>query len=207
MSFALSGTTAPLRWAAAGRPASGEGVSGDRHVVCGGPRSALIAVIDGLGHGAEAADAAARAAEVVVRAAESPHLASIFHACHDELARTRGAVMSLARASDGRLDWLAVGNVEGLVVRGPLAAGGKRQRLSGAGGVVGHALPSLHPSTLPLHVGDLVVLATDGLRAAALDDVSALATPEGLVRELLLRHADGRDDALVLAARIDGAAT
>lgn len=206
MSAWVTGTAGPLRWAAAGRAANGEIASGDRHVVCATADGALVAVIDGLGHGVEAAEAATRAAELVARCAESADLVHIFRVCHDALARSRGVVMSLAHFRADTLRWLAVGNVEAVVVRGPRAGASRRQRFGGAGGVVGHALPPLHPSLSPTYPGDLVVLATDGLRASALDDVGVLEAPEALARSLLARHADGRDDALVLAARIGGAA-
>ena len=40
-----------LEWGTAGRPISGETESGDQYVVHSWPGGALLAVIDGLGHG------------------------------------------------------------------------------------------------------------------------------------------------------------
>ena len=59
----------PVEWSVATRCRRGEATSGDLAVVTLLPEGALVAGIDGLGHGVEAARAARRAAEVVT---ESP---------------------------------------------------------------------------------------------------------------------------------------
>src|SRR4051812_16934568 len=52
---------APLEWAVAGRALSGQLESGDAGLVVALARGTLLAVIDGLGHGSEAAAAAGSA--------------------------------------------------------------------------------------------------------------------------------------------------
>ncbi len=47
-----------LEWGVAGQPFAGQAVSGDRHLVEPVPNGVLVAVVDGLGHGEEAAQAA-----------------------------------------------------------------------------------------------------------------------------------------------------
>ncbi|MDN2495987.1 stage II sporulation protein M, partial [Nocardia nova] len=60
------GSVGTVEWAVAGRALPGQRVSGDRSVVLdAGDGSVLFAVLDGLGHGAAAADAADRAAQVL----------------------------------------------------------------------------------------------------------------------------------------------
>ena len=44
-----------LEWGVAAQALPGEAISGDRHVMQAFPSGALVAVIDGLGHGEEAA--------------------------------------------------------------------------------------------------------------------------------------------------------
>src|SRR4029077_9723821 len=56
-----------LDWGVAGLPLDGQAESGDRHVVQPFPGGFLLAVIDGLGHGSEAA-MAATTAEFILRA-------------------------------------------------------------------------------------------------------------------------------------------
>jgi hypothetical protein len=200
---ACAGTAGPLRWAIAGSASRGEEVSGDRWVATAADDGALIAVIDGLGHGRQAAAAADEAVRALERAPSSSVLDAML-ACHRALARTRGAVVSIVRVHAGALTWTGVGNVEAVLVRGPNSAL-PRGRLLLAGGVVGHSLPLLRPSGHPVARGDLIVLGTDGLGGDFPEHIDATAPPERVVDRLLARARPGHDDALALAARYDGA--
>jgi serine/threonine protein phosphatase PrpC len=180
-------------------------VSGDQFaVVATEDGGALLAVIDGLGHGPEA-ETAAREAVRVVTSSSSQSALGVLHACHEALGRTRGAVMSIVRVQEAALTWAGVGNVEAVFVPGPQSAG-RRRRLVCAGGVVGYSLPVVREFGGPIARGDLVVLATDGLREDFADHIDVASSPETLVRELIARCRGARDDVLVLAARYDGRA-
>ncbi len=205
MTTAHAGVAGPLRWAVAGLALEGQTVSGDQFVAVATHDGALLAVIDGLGHGPEAATAA-REAVRVVEATASRSAIAVVGACHEALARTRGAVMSIVRVRDGALTWAGVGNVEALLLPGPPSVGCRR-RLVCAGGVVGYSLPALRESGAPIARGDLVVLATDGLRGDFADHIDLASSPEELVRNLVARCRTRRDDVLVLAARYDGGAS
>ena len=86
--------------------------SGDTHVVAPHSDGVLVAGIDGLGHGSEAAHAA-RLARSVLEDDPGADLVELFARCHTRLARSRGVVMSLATfTAGGELVWLGVGNVE-----------------------------------------------------------------------------------------------
>jgi hypothetical protein len=198
-----SGVTGPLRWAAINRPLDGELLSGDRHAIRATPHGASLVVIDGLGHGPEAAHAAAEAARVFESGAFGSVVEAL-RACHAALARTRGAVMSLVEVHGADLSWVGIGNVEAMLVRRPGATPVARARLVLSGGVVGHALSTPRVSCVPIARGDLLVLATDGLTGDVLDHVDALGSPERVVEGLMARCRTGRDDALVFAARYDG---
>jgi len=60
-----------VEWAVGARALEGEPVSGDLHVVTPFPGGVLVAVMDGLGHGTEAAAAAEAAAEILRDHAQS----------------------------------------------------------------------------------------------------------------------------------------
>src|SRR5690348_7110196 len=100
------------------RVMEGESESGDEHLVQCFEDGVLLAVVDGLGHGAEAAEAARLAKETLREHAGESVLALTRH-CHNSLQRTRGAVMSLARfnATDSSMTWMGVGNVDGVLMR------------------------------------------------------------------------------------------
>jgi hypothetical protein len=161
----------------------------------------LVGVIDGLGHGTEAAVAAREAARVLASRAGDP-LEPLVERCHEALRRTRGAVMSLASLdARGSMTWVGVGNVDAILLRGAPGAEPRREALAARGGIVGYRLPALRPSTLPVSPGDLLFLATDGVRSRFAEDLRLQAGPQELADELLARHARGTDDALVLVAR------
>ena len=69
--------------------------------------SALIGALDGLGHGAEAAEAASLGVDVL-RAARAEPLDVLVQRCHRALSGTRGAAMTLVRI-DFRTDTLQLG--------------------------------------------------------------------------------------------------
>jgi negative regulator of sigma-B (phosphoserine phosphatase) len=189
----------------AGAALAGEPVSGDAHVVAGFDDGALVAVVDGLGHGPEAAAASREAARILAeRAAEPLHL--LVQRCHEALRATRGAVMSLASFQrGGSMTWLGVGNVEGILLRGGQAPGRSREAITPRGGVVGYQLPALRPAALAVAPGDTLVLATDGIRSGFVADLEAEQSPQALAESILRGHARGTDDALVVVARYLGA--
>ena len=115
---------APIEWAVAELAQPGQSESGDRHLVLPTPDGGLVAVVDGLGHGAEAASAAKVAVRALERGGDRP-LAQLFRDCHQSLIGTRGAVISAASFSvpDQTMTWLGVGNVEGRLLRAPVSGG------------------------------------------------------------------------------------
>jgi serine phosphatase RsbU (regulator of sigma subunit) len=185
--------------------ALGDGlVSGDMHVVAEYELGALVGVIDGLGHGAEAAIAARESADLL-KVHASDGLVRLVERCHDALRKTRGAVMTLASfdAPGRRMSWVGIGNVEGILVR---AGSAGRQGISTRGGVVGYKLPPLHVDEFSVAAGDTLVLATDGVRTGFADDVQILGDPRELATSILGNYGKGSDDALVLVARYTGGA-
>jgi phosphoserine phosphatase RsbX len=191
-----------LGWAGMGL----EPESGDLHVVAEFDGGVLVGVIDGLGHGYEAAVAARAAARVLAAYAAEP-LATLVERCHEALRRTRGAVMSLA-AFDGRdasMTWAGVGNVEGILVPADGTPARRRETILLRGGIVGYQLPSVRPATLSLAPGDTLVLATDGIHHGFLAEPTPQGTPQEVADGILARHSRGSDDALVLVARWVGA--
>lgn len=195
-----------LEWSVAGR-ALEPPVSGDAHAIVAFEGGALIASIDGLGHGPEAAEAALRAVTRLTRDA-GQDVAELIRRCHDDLRHTRGAVMSIASfdTADGELCWCGVGNVEAAVIRGDRQATRQREGLPLRGGVVGYQLPTVHASKLPIRPGDLLVMATDGIRGGFELDVDLGLPPDETADRLLAAHGRASDDALVLVVRFAGIA-
>ncbi|MGH2708940.1 MAG: SpoIIE family protein phosphatase [Actinomycetota bacterium] len=193
-----------LDWGVASR-ALGPGESGDRHLVAFTPRGALIAAMDGLGHGPEAAFAADVASRVLERhAAEA--LGPLLARCHAELKHTRGVAMTLAAITwpEGRLTWIGVGNVEGRLLRSPASPEPGVESTLLLGGVIGFRLPEVRPRTLQLTPGDVLILATDGIAAGFADHLIVEGRPQEIADRILRLHRR-QDDALALVVRYGAA--
>jgi phosphoserine phosphatase RsbX len=199
---------AGVTWGSAMRGLSGETVHGDRAVVAPHPGGVLVAVIDGLGHGQEAARAADRAVEVV-SAFPGEDLEELVERCHRELRSSRGVVMTALSLSfaAGTVSSLGVGNVQGMIVRAAALDGRpSRDFILLRGGVVGHTLPPLRRTIVPLLAGDTLVLATDGVGIEFTTEQHLDGEPQALAERILERYALQTDDALVLVARYPGGA-
>ncbi len=146
-------------------PMPGELESGDLYVVREFPTGIVVGVIDGLGHGAEAAVAARVAAATIQSNAGKP-IEAIAGACDRELRNTRGAVLALIAVSfvDDSLEWLGIGNVEGGLARMDPAAAPGYEILVAQPGVVGYGLPHLSSVAMSIFRDDMLILATDGIR-------------------------------------------
>jgi len=180
-------------------------MSGDLAVVALLPEGALVAAIDGLGHGGEAARAARTAGEVV-RKRPSQDLVLLAERCHSALRDTRGAAISLAFISSpkGTMTWLGIGNVEGRMLSGDPSATRPKGSLALGSGVAGHELPSVRTSTLDVRPGDVLVLATDGIESAFGDSVNTSGSTQAITERILAAHWKPTDDALVVAVRYLG---
>ena len=183
----------------------GEVESGDRHVICCKGDGVLIAAIDGIGHGDDAAIAAELAVSILKTSADEPVI-SMVERCHEGLRSTRGVVLSLASIDPehGMMTWLGVGNVQGVLMRAGAQKGSVQEVLLLRGGVVGAQLPGLQAAVLPITQGDTLIFVTDGIRGEFVDGLSALESPQRTADRILKQHSRGNDDALVLVARLTG---
>jgi negative regulator of sigma-B (phosphoserine phosphatase) len=195
----------PVEWGVAMRCRRGEATSGDLAVVTLLPEGVLVAGIDGLGHGDEAARAARKAAEVV-RQSPSKDLALLVQRCHDALKGTRGAAITLAfvSLSEGGVTWLGVGNVEGRVLSGDPSATQPKGSLPLGTGVPGHELPPVRATKLDLRTGDVIVLATDGVASAFADSLDVSGSTQAISERILSDHWKPLDDGLVVTVRYLG---
>lgn len=189
-----------IEFGAVVRPYPGEPVSGDcwladeRHGVY------RVTVIDGLGHGPDAALAARTARDALVARPElGPAMA--LEASHDALRGLRGAAISIARIDlqGGLLAYTGIGNVEARLLQD-----GREQRLVPVRGIVGHVFRLVRVTEVALAPTWLLVMHTDGVtgRFELRDLVEPDAPdPATLARTLLERWGRDTDDACVVVAR------
>lgn len=199
------GHSSAFEWAVAGSPHAGESVSGDAAVVVGQDDVQLLAVIDGLGHG-EAAGDAASAAVSTISANRAEPLDNILVLCHEALQSTRGAAITLARLdlAAASIEWVGVGNVDAHVVRAGPSGVSSVQSPVLSGGIVGFNLPRLSVRQVDLRRGDLITMATDGVHGSFVSDLRLAMDVASLAAHAVDSCAKGTDDALVLVSRFWG---
>ena len=184
----------------------GQEECGDRQVVVTTARGATVAVIDGVGHGGEAADAAERAVACIRQSGRNEALTDTMKRCHTALTGSRGAVMNLAAfdSREGTLTWIGIGNVEGrLLLRGN-QKGYVRQNLLLRPGVVGQRLPSLQVAVTRVQPGDMVIFATDGVAPDFAEQIRIDGPVNEIADDIIHRYCKQTDDALALVVRYLG---
>jgi len=194
------------------QPIPGQDKIGDSYMVDFNSGGALIAVVDGLGHGEEAAYAAKYCIDIL-KAYTGQSIVSLINICHKALVRTRGVVMSLAsfNAADNTMTWAGVGNVEGMLLK----AGSEKlketektnllhQYLPLYPGVIGYQFSTIKQRVVSLHDDDTLIFTTDGISTFSFNNLDLSYSPELLARHILDHNFKGTDDALVLVARWRG---
>jgi hypothetical protein len=183
----------------------GHGESGDRHLVRCNRNGVLIAAIDGIGHGEQAAEAATVAASILNASVDEP-IISLVEQCHEQLRPTRGVVLSLASIdpTHGMMTWLGVGNVQGVLVRAHAKNGNPKETLLLRAGVIGSRLPPLQATVIPVSKDDTLFFVTDGVSSDFAESLPVMGNPQRTADRILERYRSGNDDALVLIARLVG---
>jgi len=181
-------------------PMTGEEVCGDGWGIRRVDRGVLAMVVDGLGHGLPAADAA-REAERTLRETRENSVTCILQDLHDALRKTRGAALGLARIDFDRrlLSYTGVGNITTSIV-GP----GSSRSIASHNGILGENMERVQEFTLPWSDDAMLVMHSDGLLTKwNLDRYPGIWGKHPSVVAALL-HRDfcrGRDDVTVLVAR------
>src|SRR2546426_11808133 len=89
-----------VEWGVAWQMLAGEVESGDKHVVKIFPHGALLAAVDGLGHGEEAAAAANMAVKFPPSSEKETALLPL-QRCPERVGTTPGVVVNLGAVTDG----------------------------------------------------------------------------------------------------------
>jgi anti-sigma regulatory factor (Ser/Thr protein kinase) len=179
---------------------SGEDVCGDGWAVLQGRGRLIVLVVDGLGHGFEAA-AAARAAIEAVQSKSHLNAPDLMDAVHGALRPTRGAAAAIAmlQPESELCVFCGIGNISASI----RSAGASRSMVS-HNGTLGHQVRKIQDFQYPFPKGSLLVMHSDGM--ATHWDLAAYPGLEGrhpsLVAAALFRdHSRKRDDLTVLTLR------
>lgn len=155
-----------MQIAVAKRPFPNDPHCGDECAYWQSDDKITLCVVDGLGHG-QGAEKAAKAAVDYVAQHISESLSDIFAGCDRAIRHTRGGVMGIAVVDEnvGMLTYAGIGNTRIIIARPHSSRSGLEEviRLPNRPGVVGGGCRSVLSETVPLDIGDLVILCTDGI--------------------------------------------
>jgi anti-sigma regulatory factor (Ser/Thr protein kinase) len=182
------------------RPRPGETDNGDAYFIRRRAGQQMLAVVDGLGHGAGAREAADAALEVLA-AWQGETLEDVFRRTHERLRATRGAVMGACVVDTPRktLYYAGIGNTEVRVFGAHVPT-----RPISTNGTLGARLGNLRVWSYDWQEGATIVMTSDGIstRWDIEDYPGLLAKSPQLFAGVLARdYSRDSDDATVLVAR------
>ena len=182
-------------------PIRNEIVSGDSWSCRRFDQTLAVAVVDGLGHGSKAAEAAHAAIDAFHRSVRQVGPAQAIQMAHQALLSTRGAVMAVASIDRQAqtLRFAGLGNISGVVHTHGVAA-----RLVSTDGTVGYGVRKARESSVAWTSHSTLILNTDGLssRWNLAKHPGLLACHPVLIAALLHRDfARDTDDATVVVIR------
>jgi anti-sigma regulatory factor (Ser/Thr protein kinase) len=197
--MARFGARSQLRYGAINIAMAGEIDCGDAWHVVTDASGIAVMVVDGLGHGTFAAEAARACIDAFRRSpGDSPR--DILQRADGSMSKTRGGAAAVARFSNGSLTYAGVGNISGYLV-----SADKSQGLVSHNGTLGmHPRPGqqLDYAVAP---HSLLILHSDGLSARwdLKQRPELLRAHPALVAGVLYRdHGRDRDDATVVVLAI-----
>jgi anti-sigma regulatory factor (Ser/Thr protein kinase) len=181
-------------------PAPGETLCGDAWVAAPVVDGLKMMVVDGLGHGALASEAAQAAVAAFWPVVGRP-VDQIIDAVHGALRSTRGAAVGVAAIDTRRriVTFAGVGNIQGSIV-----GDGPARSVVSHGGIAGQGKPRVQVFSYPWPAGALLVMMSDGITSHwTVENYPGLRQRDPLlIAGVLYRDfVRGRDDATVVVAR------
>jgi anti-sigma regulatory factor (Ser/Thr protein kinase) len=190
----------PIDVGVVSEPIAGEDECGDGWAMRRLADTVTLLVVDGLGHGFLAAEAA-REAEKVLRTTKEESPTEVLREVHDSLKKTRGAAAAVARieTNQGLVRFAGVGNISASV-----ATPGHKRGLASHNGTLGQSMHRVQEFTCPWAPTSILVMHSDGLANRwDLDQYPGIWNKHPSVIAAIL-HRDfsrNRDDVTVLVAK------
>lgn len=180
-------------------PVRGESVNGDGWAFAANNGSRTVMVVDGLGHGYYAHDAAVAACESFAAARGS--CSEVLRTIHDAIRTTRGAAVAVASLdpASGLVRFAGVGNISATMID-PTA----RRSAVSMHGIAGHEMREVREFAYPWSRESTLIMHSDGLGTRwDLDAYPALLIRDPvLIAGILWKdHRRQNDDSTVVVAR------
>ena len=193
--MARFGPGSALRHGAISIPLAGELDCGDSWYIVADGEGTAVLLVDGLGHGTFAAEAAQTCVDAFLRApGDTP--AQILQRANLLMSKTRGGAAACARLQGSSLTYAGVGNISGYLVSAE-----KSQGLMSHNGTLGMHRRPMQQLDYKIATGAMLVMHSDGLSARwnLKQHPALLQSHPAIIAAVLYRdHARERDDATVV---------
>ena len=180
-------------------PKAGETVCGDAWQVSHHADGALLAVVDGLGHGLQA-DEASNAAIATIDPRRNGNLAAHLQVMHEGLRHTRGAAGAMAQILPGKglMNFAGIGNIAASIW------GSTVRRAVSIAGTLGHEARQFREYSYPWEARAVAIIHSDGLGSHwSLDEHRGLRQhdPAVIAAALYRDFSRHRDDVTVVVGK------
>lgn len=196
--MARFGESAGLLHGAVNVPLEGEIDCGDAWSLMQDPAGASLFVVDGLGHGTFAAEAAKAGVNAfLANPLAAPH--EIMTRANAAMSKTRGGAAACARLVADEVSYAGVGNISGVVI-----SAGKSQGLVSHNGTLGFHHRRGQQFEYRRAPGALLIMHSDGISARwdLKNRADLLVRHPAIIAGVIYRdHGRGRDDATVVVVR------
>jgi phosphoserine phosphatase RsbX len=159
----------------------------------------FLAVVDALGHGEEA-QKVAEGCEAFLEKNYRLDLPEMMRGLHGHIKGSRGAVAGLCRLDlkTGELKYVGIGDTIARTI------GSKNTHFISLSGVIGYTIPTPMEQAGNLHMGDVLLLHTDGIRAYSRpEEYPELPddAPATITTRMIEQFGKEHDDALCMALK------
>jgi anti-sigma regulatory factor (Ser/Thr protein kinase) len=180
------------------RPKPGFKSNGDAYFIKRYEDSAIVAVVDGIGHGDKASEASSIALKVIEDKFRD-ELEQVVLTIHRRLHGSRGCVIGIVRMNkEGKIEYLGVGNIRTQIYTPEMY-----KRLVSFDGLLGSNIRTLRTDHLTLSRPSLIVLHSDGVASFNFEDKRIVYRPVmEIAKESFEKNKKSSDDATLLIARI-----
>jgi len=186
----------PFVFGIAQRVCQGETVCGDGYTTRIFDDGALVSVVDGLGHGPNAGEAAVAFTDIVEESSE-PGVQAIMESAHRALSGTRGAAAAILRLDEATksVTFTGVGNIE------MHSVSDVKMHPVCAPGIVGHRVRKMLAFDFDLPTEATIALCSDGISSRLHFDEYVHLEPQEIADAILDQHGSAHDDATCVGFR------
>jgi len=156
-------------------------------------RRVLLALVDSLGHGPEAAKVTKSAIEQLGEVSLQASLLEIMQNLHHHLRGSRGAAATVCLLHDGKITACGVGNVE-------LRSAETQIPFVFSPGILGARVQKFRVCEAQLRPGTRLVMFSDGISTRLRLDLVRALPPQEACAAIIEKHRKSEDDATVLVA-------